>query len=144
VGAPARNSSHLDSPPPLPADALRAAASPVGDALNGLVSSVATAQPTLPENLRVSSGVPQPMLVHRIEPQYPILAKQSGIEGAVVLEAVVDTTGQVTGLRVSSGNSLLASAALRAVRQWRYRPSRLNGKPVEVPIRVTLNFELGK
>jgi TonB family protein len=62
----------------------------------------------------------------------------------VVLEALVNTSGQVNDLRVASGNSLLAAAALRAVRLWRYRPSRLNGKPVEVPIRITLNFELSK
>jgi TonB family protein len=84
------------------------------------------------------------MLVRRVEPAYPALAKQSGIEGAVVLEALVTKNGQVTGLRVTSGNSLLAASALRAVSQWRYRPSRLNGEPIEVPVKITLKFELGR
>lgn len=141
LAAPARTS---ESAPALPPDALLAGEATGGDPLNELVSSVSAAQPSLPEDLRVSTGVPQPVLIRRVEPVYPVLAKQSGIEGAVVLEALVNTSGQVNDLRVASGNSLLAAAALRAVRQWRYRPSRLNGKPVEVPIRITLNFELSK
>jgi TonB family protein len=143
-GATANSRTSESTPPPLPPDAVLAAKVSGSDPLNGLVSSVPAAQPSLPQDLRVSTGVPQPVLVQRVEPVYPVLAKQSGIEGAVVLEALVNTSGQVNDLRVASGNSLLAAAALRAVRQWRYRPPRLNGKPVEVPIRITLNFELGR
>jgi TonB family protein len=134
-----------ESAPPslLPETALEAKASG-SDPLNGLVTSLPAAQPSLPQELRVSTGIPQPVLIQRVEPVYPVLAKQSGIEGAVVLEARVNSSGQVNDLRVASGNSLLAAAALRAVRQWRYRPPRLNGKPVELPIRITLNFELGR
>ncbi|HKW25081.1 MAG TPA: TonB family protein [Terriglobales bacterium] len=142
--APARNAASGDSTTPPPPDALLAATGSTGAPLGELVSSVSAAQPSLPADLRVSTGIPQPVLIQRVEPVYPVLAKQSGIEGAVVLEALVNTSGQVYDLRVASGNSLLAAAALRAVRQWRYRPSRLNGKPVEVPIRITLNFELSK
>jgi TonB family protein len=142
--APARNSASGVSTMPPPPDALLAATHSTGGPLGELVSSVSAAQPSLSANLRVSSGIPQPVLIQRVEPVYPMLAKQSGIEGAVVLEALVNTSGQVNDLRVASGNSLLAAAALRAVRQWRYLPSRLNGKPVEVPIRITLNFELSK
>jgi protein TonB len=112
--------------------------------LSKLVDSLPASQPSVPQGLRVSSGVPQPVLVHRVEPMYPALARQSGIEGAVVLEALVAKNGQVTGLRVISGNSLLAAYALRAVSQWRYRPSRLNGELIEVPVKITLNFQLGK
>lgn len=132
------------APPPLPPETALEAKASGSDPLNGLVSSVPAAQPSLPQELRVSTGIPQPVLIQRVEPVYPVLAKQSGIEGAVVLEALVNGSGQVNDLRVASGNSLLAAAALRAVRQWRYRPPRLNGKPVEVPIRITLNFELGR
>ena len=139
----ARNSDP-SSATPLPPDALLVAKDSAGDALSGLVSPVPAANPSLPEDVRVSTGVPQPVLIHRVEPVYPVLAKQSGIEGAVVLEALVNTSGQVNDVRVAKGNSLLAAAALRAVRQWRYRPSRLNGKLVEVPIRITLNFELSR
>lgn len=142
--APARNSASGDSTTPPPPDALLAAKDSTGAPLGELVSSVPVAQPSLPQDLRVSSGIPQPVLIQRVEPVYPVLAKQSGIEGAVVLEALVNASGQVKDVRVASGNSLLAAAALRAVRQWRYRVSLLNGKPVEVPIRITLNFELGR
>lgn len=141
----AANSDRSEAtPPPLPPQTALEAKASGSDPLNGLVSSVPLAQPSLPQNLRVSTGIPQPVLIQRVEPVYPVLAKQSGIEGAVVLEARVNSSGQVNDLRVASGNSLLAAAALRAVRQWRYRPTRLNGKPVEVPIRITLNFELGR
>jgi TonB family protein len=139
----AANSSE-SNPPPLPPETVLEAKASGSDPLNDLVSSVPAAQPSLPQNLRVSTGIPQPVLIQRVEPAYPVLAKQSGIEGAVVLEALVNSSGQVNDLRVASGNSLLAAAALRAVWQWRYRPPRLNGKPVEVPIRITLNFELGR
>jgi len=141
--ASANSGSSESTPPPLPPGTVLEAKASGSDPLNDLVT-VPAAQPSLPQNLRVSTGIPQPVLIQRVEPVYPVLAKQSGIEGAVVLEALVNSSGQVNELRVASGNSLLAAAALRAVRQWRYRPSRLNGKPVEVPIRITLNFELGR
>lgn len=133
-----------EAPPQVPPSPLLAAESPGRDALSKLVDSLPASQPSVPQGLRVSSGVPQPVLVHRVEPMYPALARQSGIEGAVVLEALVAKNGQVTGLRVISGNSLLAAYALRAVSQWRYRPSRLNGELIEVPVKITLNFQLGK
>jgi TonB family protein len=140
-----RNAASVDLTTPPPPDALLLAAKASTGAPPGeLISSVPAAHPSLPPDLRVSTGVPQPVLIQRVEPAYPVMAKQSGIEGAVVLEALVNTSGQVQDLHVASGNSLLAAAALRAVRQWRYRPSHLNGKPVEVPIRITLNFALSK
>lgn len=138
------HASPSEAPPQVPPSPLLAAESPGSDALSKLVDSLPAAQPSLSQGLRVSSGVPQPVLVHRVEPVYPALARQSGIEGAVVLEALVTKNGQVTGLRATSGNSLLAASALRAVSQWRYRPSRLNGEPIEVPVKITLNFELGR
>jgi protein TonB len=72
------------------------------------------------------------------------LARQVRIEGTVVLDALVGKDGKVTSVRVVSGNSLLAAAALRAVRQWRYQPHELNGEPVAVPVKITMNFQLGR
>jgi TonB family protein len=141
---PGNNSSESGSNPLLPPDALIAAEAPRNDPMNPLVSSLPPAQPLLIRNLRVSTGVQQPILTHRVDPVYPALAKQSGIEGAVVLEAVVNKSGQVADLRVISGNTLLVGAAIRAVQQWRYRPYSLNGEIIKVPIRITLNFKLGK
>lgn len=129
------------NPTPPPA-ALVTAGAAASDPIHQLVSSLPGGQPALPRDLRVSSGLPRPMLVHQVAPAYPALARQTGVEGTVVLQAVVSAKGQITNLRVSSGNSLLAAAALRAVQKWRYRPAVLNGKPVEVPIQITLKFEL--
>ncbi|HTM89330.1 MAG TPA: TonB family protein [Terriglobales bacterium] len=143
IVVPSGHASPPEASPQVPPSPLLAAQSGA-DVLSKLVGSLPAAQPSLPEKLRVSSGVPQPVLVRRVEPLYPALAKQSGIEGAVVLEALVTKDGKVRGLRIASGNSLLAAAALRAVSQWRYRPSRLNGEPIEVPVKITLNFELGR
>lgn len=143
IVVPSGRASAPEAPPQAPPSPILAAPNSA-DVLSKLVGSLPAAQPSLPENLRVSSGVPQPVLVRRVEPRYPALAKQSGIEGTVVLEALVTKDGQVTALRVTSGNSLLAASALRAVSQWRYRPSSLNGEPIEVPVKITLKFELGR
>jgi TonB family protein len=133
-----------DAAPSPPPAALISAQASAPDSWPQLVSSLPSEQPALPRRLRVSSGVPEPMLLHRVEPLYPALAKQNGVEGAVVLQAVVNAKGQVTNLRIRSGNSLLAAAAVRAVQQWRYRPALLNGDPIDIPIQITLKFELPK
>jgi protein TonB len=65
------------------------------------------------------------------------------VQGAVVLEAIIDREGRVDNLKVLSGNPLLVRAACDAVLQWRYRPTLLNGEPVEVLTQVTVNFSLG-
>ncbi len=134
--APKRADSSLPNPPVL------GSAQIASDPLRQLVSSLPTAQPSLPANLHVSRGIPQPILVHQVAPIYPALAKQDGIEGTVVLDVLVEKDGKVASLRVVSGNSLLATAAVRAVRQWRYQPSQLNGQSIAVPIKITLNFDL--
>ena len=73
-------------------------------------------------------------------PIYPKLAITAGVQGLVVLEAVITKEGNVDSLRVVSGHPLLVQAALDAVRQWRYRPTLLNGEPVEVITAITVNF----
>jgi protein TonB len=81
-------------------------------------------------------------LVHRVQPDYPLLARQARIQGQVVLRAMISREGAIENLQVLSGNPLLTPAALNAVRQWRYRPYVLNGEPVEVETEVTVNFVL--
>jgi len=83
-------------------------------------------------------------LIHRVQPEYPVLARQARIQGPVVLRAVISPEGNIENLQVVSGHPMLAPAALAAVRQWRYRPYYLNGEPVEVDTQVTLNFVLGQ
>lgn len=94
---------------------------------------------------RIHSGgeVEQALLVHRVEPRYPALARQIRLEGTVRLHAIIGIDGSVRELEIESGHPLLVNAALHAVRQWRYRPTRLNGEPVEVDTTITVIFELG-
>ncbi len=82
-------------------------------------------------------------LLHQVKPTYPQLARTARVQGSVILEAIIDREGRVEGLRVLSGHPLLVRAAWEAVQQWRYRPTLLNGEPVEVLTQVTVNFSLG-
>ena len=75
-------------------------------------------------------------------PVYPAIARITRTQGVVVLEALITREGAVDSLRVISGHQLLIQAALDAVRQWRYRPTLLNGEPVEVITTITVTFTL--
>ena len=89
-----------------------------------------------------SGEVMAAMLVHRVDPQYPTIAKLAHISGVVHLRAIIGKDGTVRELEVVDGNPLLAQAAKVAVQNWRYQPTRLNGEPVEVETYVTVNFIL--
>jgi protein TonB len=91
--------------------------------------------------LRISR-VMEGNLIHRVQPEYPVLAKMARVQGAVVLHAVISKQGAIEGLEVISGPPALVGAAVDAVRQWRYRPYYLNDEPVEVDTQVTVNFVL--
>jgi TonB family protein len=90
----------------------------------------------------VHMGFGAPRKLRHVEPIYPPLARQAGIQGQVVLECTLDRDGVVRDLRVIHGNPLLNPAALEAVQQWRYVPTLLNGVPVAVVLNVTVNFRL--
>jgi protein TonB len=77
-------------------------------------------------------------------PEYPRLARMARIQGDVVLHAVIGREGEIEGLRTVSGPPQLRAAAEVAVRQWRYRPYLLNGKPIEVETQITVRFILGR
>jgi protein TonB len=81
-------------------------------------------------------------LIHRVQPEYPPLARQARVQGTVVLRAVISREGRIENLQVLSGHPLLLQAAIDAVRQWRYRPYYLNDQPVEVETQVTVTFTL--
>lgn len=81
-------------------------------------------------------------LIHRVQPDYPPLARQVRVQGAVVLQAIISREGTIEKLKVLSGHPMLIPAAVNAVLQWRYRPYVLNGEPVEVETQVTVNFVL--
>lgn len=106
------------------------------------VPKLAAAAPAPPKRIRVSQGVTQGLLVHQVKPQYPAMARETRVEGDVLLEAVIGKDGTVSDLQVISGPSLLIPPAMRAVRQWRYKPYLLNGEPVEVETQIKLQFRL--
>jgi protein TonB len=82
------------------------------------------------------------MLIRQVPPTYPPLAKQARVSGEVRLRLVVGTDGAVKEVTVVSGHPLLIQAAIDAVRQWLYRPTVVNGVPVEVLTEVAVNFTL--
>jgi protein TonB len=84
------------------------------------------------------------LLIHKVEPTYPPLAKLTRREGTVQLHAVISRDGRVVNLEVMSGDILLARSASDAVGQWRFRPTILNGQPVEVETYITVVFRLGQ
>ena len=94
------------------------------------------------KRIRVASRVAEANLIHDVAPQYPPEAGRARIEGAVVLMAVIGTDGSVKDVRVESGLPILAQAAIDAVKQWRYKPYVIDGEPVEVDSRITINFTL--
>jgi len=120
----------------------------LGGVIGGIVSStssVATVpnltKPT-PQRVRITQGVSKGLLIYRIEPTYPPVARQARIQGVVVLTAVIDRDGNIQNLQVVSGHPMLAPAAIEAVKQWRYKPFLLSGQPVEVETAVTVTFQL--
>jgi protein TonB len=122
----------------------------MGGVIGGIITSSASlaAVPRLSQpapavqRVRVSQGVTKGLLIYRVEPAYPPLAKQARIQGVVVMTALIDKGGNVQNLQVVSGHPLLAPAAIEAVKQWRYKPFLLNGQPVEVETTVTVNFRV--
>ena len=81
-------------------------------------------------------------LIRRVEPIYPPLARQIQREGRVELRAIISTVGRIESLEVLSGDPLFIQSALAAVREWRYRPTILNGRPIEVDTRITVIYTL--
>jgi protein TonB len=100
--------------------------------------------PVAPQRIKQGGTIQAAKLDHQTQPLYPILAQQAGIQGVVVLHAVIDDDGNVSELQVVSGHPLLVQAALTAVKQWRYQPTLLNGEPVEVETTITVSFVLGR
>ena len=108
---------------------------PIGNVLPPIV------HPTVQPPPRVSRSM-QGYLIHRVEPAYPNIAKTAGVQGAVLIKALISTEGRIEQAQVVSGSPLLAKAALEAIQQWRYRPYYLNDRAVEVETEITVNFVL--
>jgi protein TonB len=116
----------------------------MGGVIGGIISSTPVAVPKVaaPQRVRVSQGVSTGLLIRRVNPTYPPLARQARIQGQVVLHAVISKDGSIEGLTLISGHPMLAPAAIDAVKQWKYKPYLLNGEPVEVDTEVQVNFTL--
>jgi protein TonB len=122
----------------------------LGGSLGGVIGGTGTLIPVPPPQqpaakriVRVGSTIKAPRQTFSIQPEYPVLARQTHVSGTVVVNAVIDEHGNVVGARAVSGHPLLIPAALKAVLQWKYEPTQLNGAPVAVQMEVTVHFQLG-
>jgi periplasmic protein TonB len=102
------------------------------------------AAPVVAPRLRIGGMVQAAKILRQVTPAYPPLAKQARISGEVRLEAVISREGTVESLQVLSGHPLLVKAAIEAVGQWLYKPTLLNGEPVEVLTQIEVHFKLGE
>lgn len=100
-----------------------------------------TLKPKPVQAIRVASGVQGAKLIHEVKPAYPPLAKAARISGTVRIRAVIGKDGTIRDLQLISGPPLLVEAALNAVKQW--KPTLLNGEPVEVITQIDVNYILG-
>jgi len=108
-------------------------------------ASVPATSPTTPEEaapVRIGNDVKEPLLAARIAAVYPAEARQSGVEGEVIINAVVDATGKPTNLKIVSGPALLRPAALDSVRKWQYGPSYLGDHPAPTEMLIAVKFRL--
>jgi protein TonB len=116
---------------------------PGGNPFHGSAAPpVVRAEPKGPQ--RISSGVAEGMLLDRVVPVYPPIAREARVQGTVMLEATISTSGTIKNLRVLSGPAMLQQAAIDAVSRWRYRPYLLNSQPVEVETTVSVVFSMGR
>jgi len=100
----------------------------MGGVIGGIISSTPMAVPKVAvQRVRVSQGVTAGLVIKRVNPTYPPLARTARVQGSVVLAAVIGKDGSIQNLHVLSGHPLLTQAALEAVKQWRYKPYILNG-----------------
>ncbi len=118
----------------------------MGGVIGGVIGGMGGPAPPRPAQSRIKQGgnVTAASLINRVQPVYPPLARQTRISGTVRLHAIIGKDGSIQQLEVMSGHPLLQQAALDAVRQWRYRPTLLNGEPVEVDTTIDVIFSLNQ
>lgn len=94
------------------------------------------------QKLRVSAGLAEANLVHKVDPEYPLMAKQTHVQGDVVLACTIAKDGSIAMLRAISGHPILIQSAMDAVKQWKYKPFLLNGELVLVETTITVKFRM--
>ena len=153
------NMSNMDEPVSIACMNCVVGATPlVGDFRNAVVGGIGAIPPPPPTKpvaeakkppvetvagpVRVSIAVQEAKIIRRVIPVYPALAKQARVQGTVKLLGVISADGRIEQLQVLSGHPLLVAAAVDAVKQWTYRPTLLNGQPVEVQAPIEVRFIL--
>lgn len=121
----------------------------LGSVIGGVLNTAARPAPPPPSvkpngPVRVGGHVRQPKVIVQILPKYPPLARETHVQGQVQIDAVLDEQGNVIEMKVVSGHPLLYQAALDALKQWKYEPTYLNGRPIAVQLIVTITFQLGQ
>src|SRR5262249_55501560 len=127
-------------PPPVPPSATLAAPTPPTTPAPGESAKPREIGVQAPQRIRQGGSVQQTMLVAQVKPIYPPDAKAARIQGIVILETLISKEGDVQSINVISGHPMLQQAAIDAVSQWKYKPTLLNGEPVEVVTTITVNF----
>ena len=92
--------------------------------------------------LRVGGRVKPPRAISMIQPTYPEIARAARIQGDVVIDAVIDTNGNIVQMKLVSGHPLLVGAAMDALRRWKYEPTYLDEQPVSIELNVTIHFTM--
>jgi len=121
----------------------------IGGVIGGVIGGTGTTAPArppapraVPKIVHVGGDLNAPRQIRSVDPEYPALARQVHLSGTVVIDAVIDEHGNVAQASVVSGHPLLVSEALKAVLQWKYEPTTLNGQPVSVELKVQVRFSL--
>ena len=114
--------------------------------MSGASGPIAAAVPSasvasLTDRVHVSEQTAQ-AVTKSVAPDYPMLARQMKVQGAVILQALISREGTIQELQVLSGPGILAAAAREAVKQWRFKPYFQNGEPVETRAKITVNFTI--
>jgi len=142
VPTPPSNPVQPDSAPPAPGS-LNVASNANDQALSGIMSTTTTSLPQpAPQKIKVSQGVSQGLLVKSVPPVYPALARQMRLQGNVELLASIGKDGSITDVKLLTGDSVLARAAVEAVKQWKYKPYYLDDQPVAIQTQITVKFKL--
>ena len=121
----------------------------MGGVIGGIIggtSTVAAAPPLVQSRvpIRVGGKIKPPRAISTPPPKYPVIARQSRMQGVVLIDAVIDTDGGIAEMKVLSGHPMLIPAALEAVKYWKYEPTYLNGEPIAVQLIVTVTFVLSR
>jgi protein TonB len=135
-----------EEPPSVAPSDTAGVAGGTGDVLGGIGTGAAPPPPppaAAPARIKVGGDVQAASLLKQVTPAYPNIAKTAHVAGTVTLHAIISRDGSIEKLEYVSGPALLMASAMTAVREWKYKPTMLNGQPVEVDTTVQVVFSLG-